>query len=148
MIIYIYYRGNHRYTVTGFIDKNKDPIYQDFKRLLYNRLVGVAVGVVNVSRMNYSPHLVSSLNLYRFIHFSSFLHFLFFLCCHSEHALLKEQWPEGAQAVTEVTKRPKSAGTRFKVHDPSLFKQLVTLHIGTCAMKHSSRSWNIFCSFR
>ena len=26
-----------RYIVTGFIDKNKDPIYQDFKRLLYNR---------------------------------------------------------------------------------------------------------------
>ena len=35
----------------------------------------------------------------------------------SEHALLKEQWPEGAQAVTEVTKRPKSAGTRFKVQN-------------------------------
>ena len=27
----------YRYGVTGFIDKNKDPIYQDFKRLLYNR---------------------------------------------------------------------------------------------------------------
>ena len=27
----------YRYNVTGFIDKNKDPIYQDFKRLLYNR---------------------------------------------------------------------------------------------------------------
>ena len=26
-----------RYNVSGFIDKNKDPIYQDFKRLLYNR---------------------------------------------------------------------------------------------------------------
>ena len=26
-----------RYIVTGFIDKNKDPIYQDFMRLLYNR---------------------------------------------------------------------------------------------------------------
>ena len=28
---------HHRYIVTGFIDKNKDPIYQDFMRLLYNR---------------------------------------------------------------------------------------------------------------
>ena len=28
-----------RYIVTGFIDKNKDPIYQDFMRLLYNRSV-------------------------------------------------------------------------------------------------------------
>lgn len=27
------------YNVCGFIDKNKDPIYQDFKRLLYNRSV-------------------------------------------------------------------------------------------------------------
>ncbi len=26
-----------RYIVTGFIDKNKDPIYQDFMRLLFNR---------------------------------------------------------------------------------------------------------------
>lgn len=33
---------------------------------------------------------------------------------HSTHALLQEQWPEGAKAVTEVTKRPKSAGTTFK----------------------------------
>ena len=28
-----------RYIVTGFINKNKDPIYQDFMRLLYNRCV-------------------------------------------------------------------------------------------------------------
>ena len=28
-----------RYIVTGFIDKNKDPIYQDFMRLLFNRSV-------------------------------------------------------------------------------------------------------------
>ncbi len=28
---------NGRYMVTGFINKNKDPIYQDFMRLLYNR---------------------------------------------------------------------------------------------------------------
>ena len=41
----------------------------------------------------------------------------FFPLLSSEHALLKEQWPEGAQAVTEVTKRPKSAGTRFKVQN-------------------------------
>lgn len=45
---------------------------------------------------------------------------------HSEHALLKEQWPEGAQAVTEVTKRPKSAGSRFKESMIALVDNLKT----------------------
>lgn len=27
----------YRYSVVGFIDKNKDTLFQDFKRLLYNR---------------------------------------------------------------------------------------------------------------
>ena len=44
----------------------------------------------------------------------------------SGHALLKEQWPEGAQAVTEVTKRPKSAGTRFKESMIALVANLQT----------------------
>ena len=35
-------------------------------------------------------------------------------------------WPEGAQAVTEVTKRPKSAGTRFKESMISLVENLKT----------------------
>lgn len=26
-----------RYSVVGFIDKNRDALFQDFKRLLYNR---------------------------------------------------------------------------------------------------------------
>ena len=34
-----HYAGNVTYTITAFIDKNKDPVFQDFKRLLYNRLV-------------------------------------------------------------------------------------------------------------
>lgn len=29
-----------RYSVEGFIDKNRDHLFQDFKRLLYNRCVG------------------------------------------------------------------------------------------------------------
>lgn len=63
-----HYAGDVVYCVTGFIDKNKDPVYQDFKRLLYN----------------------------------------------SGHDMLKEMWPEGMQATSEVTKRPKSTGTTFK----------------------------------
>lgn len=27
----------HRYSVQGFIDKNRDALFQDFKRLLYSR---------------------------------------------------------------------------------------------------------------
>ena len=45
---------------------------------------------------------------------------------YSEHELLKEMWPEGAQAVTEVTKRPKSAGTRFKESMIALVENLKT----------------------
>ena len=44
--------------------------------------------------------------------------------CHSKHSLLQEQWPEGAKAVTEVTKRPKSAGTTFKESMISLVENL------------------------
>lgn len=29
-----------RYSVEGFIDKNRDHLFQDFKRLMYNRCVG------------------------------------------------------------------------------------------------------------
>ena len=30
-------RTSPRYSVEGFIDKNRDFLFQDFKRLLYNR---------------------------------------------------------------------------------------------------------------
>ena len=34
-----HYAGDVTYAVPGFIDKNRDSLYQDFKRLLYNRSV-------------------------------------------------------------------------------------------------------------
>ena len=31
-----HYAGSVKYQIHGFIDKNRDSLYQDFKRLLYN----------------------------------------------------------------------------------------------------------------
>ncbi|XP_041104086.1 unconventional myosin-Ig isoform X2 [Polyodon spathula] len=33
-----HYAGNVTYSVEGFLDKNKDPLFQDFKRFMYNSL--------------------------------------------------------------------------------------------------------------
>lgn len=52
----------------GFIEKNRDTLYQDFKRLLY----------------------------------------------HSRNSVLSGMWPEGAQSITQTTKRPLTAGTLFQ----------------------------------
>lgn len=49
----------------------------------------------------------------------------------SEHPILKEMWPEGAKAVTEVTKRPKSTGTRFKESMIALVENLKTKVLST-----------------
>jgi myosin-1 len=34
--VILHYAGDVRYNVEGFIEKNKDTLFQDFKRLLYN----------------------------------------------------------------------------------------------------------------
>lgn len=64
----VHYAGDVKYSVEGFLDKNKDQLFQDFKRLLYN----------------------------------------------SSNPVLSKMWPEGAQSIKEVTKRPLTAGTLFK----------------------------------
>ncbi|XP_074596789.1 unconventional myosin ID [Brevipalpus obovatus] len=73
-----HYAGDVTYCVIGFLDKNKDTLFQDFKRLMYG----------------------------------------------SENGLIKSMWPDGAQMVTKVTKRPLTAGTLFKQSMIELMKNL------------------------
>lgn len=63
-----HYAGDVTYSILGFLEKNKDTLYQDFKRLLHS----------------------------------------------SSDKLIKSMWIDGAQDVTQVTKRPLTAGTLFK----------------------------------
>uniref|UniRef100_A0A915E6G7 Uncharacterized protein n=1 Tax=Ditylenchus dipsaci TaxID=166011 RepID=A0A915E6G7_9BILA len=73
-----HYAGEVTYSVNGFIDKNKDTLFQDLKRLMYN----------------------------------------------SDAPLLKEIFPDGSKQITEVNKRPLTAGSLFKNSMADLVQQL------------------------
>ncbi|XP_020934838.1 unconventional myosin-Ig isoform X2 [Sus scrofa] len=75
-----HYAGDVTYSVEGFIDKNRDSLFQDFKRLLYN----------------------------------------------SSDPTLRAMWPDGQQDITEVTKRPLTAGTLFKNSMVALVENLAS----------------------
>ncbi|XP_075413615.1 unconventional myosin-Ig isoform X2 [Tenrec ecaudatus] len=75
-----HYAGNVTYSVEGFIDKNRDFLLQDFKRLLYS----------------------------------------------STDPTLRAMWPDGQQDITEVTKRPLTAGTLFKNSMVALVENLAS----------------------
>lgn len=77
----LHYAGEVTYKVTGFIDKNKDTLFQDFKRLMYN----------------------------------------------SRNKKLREMFPDGAQHITEVTKRPVTAGMNFKTSIMALVEKNLSL---------------------
>ncbi|GFY68495.1 unconventional myosin-Id [Trichonephila inaurata madagascariensis] len=75
-----HYAGDVTYSITGFMEKNMDSLYQDFKRLMY---------------------------------------------CSAD-PLISEMWPDGDKDITQVTKRPLTAGTLFKNSMVSLVKNLGT----------------------
>eukprot|EP00117_Sycon_ciliatum_P047463 scpid22461/ scgid33900/ Unconventional myosin-Id; Myosin heavy chain myr 4 len=75
-----HYAGKVVYRVTGFVDKNKDTLFQDLKRLLYS----------------------------------------------CDRQMLKDMWPEGASSESEVTKRPHSTATGFKLSMATLVDTLAS----------------------
>ncbi|XP_055993321.1 unconventional myosin-Ig-like [Sorex fumeus] len=75
-----HYAGDVTYSVEGFIDKNRDSLFQDFKRLLYN----------------------------------------------SKDPIVRAMWPDGQQDITEVTRRPLTAGTLFKNSMVALVENLAS----------------------
>ncbi|TKR57736.1 hypothetical protein L596_030397 [Steinernema carpocapsae] len=91
-----HYAGDVTYSVNGFMDKNKDTLFQDLKRLLYE----------------------------------------------SGHPLLKEMFPDGSKSITEVNKRPPTAGALFKTSMTDLVKQLASKepHYIRCIKPNENKS--------
>lgn len=105
-----------RYSVVGFIDKNKDTLFQDFKRLLYNR---------------WNTHTQLQTGTDPWWHGIYCRNWIFFCvdcetCLSSSNQVLKKMWPEGKLSITEVTKRPLTAATLFKNSMISLVENLAS----------------------
>ncbi|CAG9860573.1 unnamed protein product [Phyllotreta striolata] len=95
-----HYAGDVTYSVIGFLDKNKDTLFQDFKRLFYS----------------------------------------------SMDTNIKEMWPEGAQDITQITKRPPTAGTIFKNSMLALVQNLQCKepHYVRCIKPNDVKSSSLF----
>ncbi|KAF5295154.1 hypothetical protein FQR65_LT10542 [Abscondita terminalis] len=95
-----HYAGDVTYSIIGFLDKNKDSLFQDFKRLLY----------------------------------------------HSSDPVVKSMWPEGAQHISETTKRPLTAGTLFKNSMSALVQNLASKepHYVRCIKPNEIKSPTVF----
>ncbi|KAK4874738.1 hypothetical protein RN001_014098 [Aquatica leii] len=95
-----HYAGDVTYNIIGFLDKNKDSLFQDFKRLLY----------------------------------------------HSTDPVVKAMWPEGAQHISETTKRPLTAGTLFKNSMSALVQNLASKepHYIRCIKPNEIKSPTVF----
>ena len=79
-----HYAGDVIYNIGGFIEKNRDTLFQDFKRLLFNSKNPVIILAWKVMTID---HVLQ---------------------------VLRGMWPEGAEHITKTTKRPLTAGTLFK----------------------------------
>ncbi|UYV60479.1 MYO1D [Cordylochernes scorpioides] len=95
-----HYAGDVTYSIECFIEKNKDNLFQDFKRLLYQ----------------------------------------------SSNPLLRTMWPEGAQNVNKVTKRPLTAATLFKNSMVALVQNLASKepYYVRCIKPNDHKSPSIF----
>uniref|UniRef100_A0A1I7XSJ0 Myosin motor domain-containing protein n=1 Tax=Heterorhabditis bacteriophora TaxID=37862 RepID=A0A1I7XSJ0_HETBA len=95
-----HYAGDVTYSVYGFMDKNRDTLFQDLKRLMYN----------------------------------------------SKSDLLKSLFPDGAKSVTEVNRRPPTAGYLFKNSMSDLVIQLASKepHYIRCVKPNDEKSCSVF----
>uniref|UniRef100_A0ACB8FX43 Unconventional myosin-Ig n=1 Tax=Sphaerodactylus townsendi TaxID=933632 RepID=A0ACB8FX43_9SAUR len=105
-----------QYSVEGFLDKNKDTLFQDFKRLMYNRNVGRYVLILRPWYV--PPRVLRSANLAGLNQDQGEAKIAWLPTSRSlspsADPVLREMWPEGKQSITEVTKRPLTAATLFK----------------------------------
>ncbi|PIO64573.1 myosin head, partial [Teladorsagia circumcincta] len=95
-----HYAGDVTYSVNGFMDKNRDTLFQDLKRLLFN----------------------------------------------SKSGLLHSLFPDGSKSVTEVNRRPPTAGYLFKNSMLTLVAQLASKepHYIRCIKPNEEKSSTIF----
>ncbi|KAE9414443.1 hypothetical protein Angca_004434, partial [Angiostrongylus cantonensis] len=95
-----HYAGDVAYSVNGFMDKNRDTLFQDLKRLLYN----------------------------------------------SKSRLLQLLFPDGSKSVTQVNRRPPTAGYLFKNSMSTLVAQLASKepHYIRCIKPNEEKSSTIF----
>ncbi|WKY02867.1 hypothetical protein Q1695_016283 [Nippostrongylus brasiliensis] len=95
-----HYAGDVTYSVNGFMDKNRDTLFQDLKRLMFN----------------------------------------------SSSKLLQSLFADGSKSVTEVNRRPPTAGYLFKNSMSTLVAQLASKqpHYIRCIKPNEEKSSAIF----
>ncbi|CAI4229140.1 unnamed protein product [Auanema sp. JU1783] len=95
-----HYAGDVTYAVNGFMDKNRDTLFQDLKRLLY----------------------------------------------HSKDSLLRSLFPDGSKSVSEVNRRPPTAGFIFKNSMTQLVAQLASKepYYIRCVKPNEEKSRSVF----
>jgi len=57
-----------------------------------------------------------------------------FICSRNE--LISQMWPEGAQSLNSITKRPVSAGVLFKTSIIQLVEKNLALKVRKCCYQH------------